>query len=344
MKRIAGIDIVKSLAALFVVSVHFLLNTNFYSMKLSGFGMVLLTAARHFLLTCVPLFLLATGYLNRNKEPNVSYYKGIIKVLISYLFISVICIIFRKFYFGEQQRILFWVASIFNFSANGYAWYVEMYIGLFLLIPYLNILYKSLDSQQRKKGLIITFVAVTSLPSLINGIKILDSRLFALPDWWINFYPITYYFIGCYIAEYKPSIKTSKNLIYIFLVTIIHTMVYWFINRGEYFYKPFLGQYQNILTLLLSILIFILFYNKDIKNNLVKRFVVLVSTCSLDIYLFSYIVDLKIYGIVKPLTNTPKEHIYLMIPTILIVFLLCFVLSFVKKIIFDFIQKKKLSI
>ena len=71
--RIAGIDIIKALAAFFVVSVHFLLNTNFYEMRLNGKGMIILTAVRHLLLICVPLFLLATGYLNRNKEPNKEY-------------------------------------------------------------------------------------------------------------------------------------------------------------------------------------------------------------------------------------------------------------------------------
>jgi surface polysaccharide O-acyltransferase-like enzyme len=30
MKRIAGLDIIKALAAFFVIALHFLLNTNFY--------------------------------------------------------------------------------------------------------------------------------------------------------------------------------------------------------------------------------------------------------------------------------------------------------------------------
>lgn len=341
--RIAGLDIIKALAAFFVVSVHFLFNTRFYEMKLSGYGMIILTAVRHFLLTCVPLFLLATGYLNRNKEPNKEYYKGIIKVIISYVFICIICIIFRKFYFGEEKRLLAWIASIFNFSANGYSWYIEMYLGLFLLIPYLNILYKSLETKKRKTGLIITFIALTSLPTIINGIKLLDHRLFMLPDWWTATYPITYYFIGCYIAEFKPKLTTFKNIAYILLILLIHTSVYWAINEGGRFYKPYLGKYQNILTLMLAVLIFILLYNKDIKNNFLKKIIVLISTCSLDIYLFSYLIDMKVYGIVKPLTKTPKDHVLIMIPTVIIVFVLSFLLAQLKNIIFDLIQKNKKS-
>lgn len=341
MKRIAGIDIIKALAAFFVVSVHFLLNTKFYEMKLSGYGMIILTAARHFLLTCVPLFLIATGYLNRNKEPNKNYYKGIIKILISYIFICILCIIFRKFYFGEEKRMLSWIASIFNFSSNGYSWYIEMYIGLFLIIPYLNILYKSLETKKQKNGLMFTIIGLTSLPLLLNGIKILGHRLFVLPDWWINIYPITYYLIGCYIAEYKPKLSTKKNVLYILLVTLIHTIVYWMINEGGRFYKPFLGQYQNILTLILSVLIFILFYEKDLKNEKIKKITNLISTCSLDIYLFSYIVDLKIYSIIKPSLNSPKDHVLFMIPTVILVFITSLTLAYIKKVVFDMIEQSK---
>ena len=76
MKRITGLDIVRAVAILFVISVHFLLNTNFYQMpQKDGYGMIVLSFLRHLLLICVPLFIILTGYLNRNKEPNKEYYK-----------------------------------------------------------------------------------------------------------------------------------------------------------------------------------------------------------------------------------------------------------------------------
>ena len=341
--RIAGIDIIKALAAFFVVSVHFLLNTNFYEMRLNGNGMIILTAARHLLLICVPLFLLATGYLNRNKEPNKEYYKSIIKVIISYIFIAIICILFRKYYFGEEKRFLAMITSIFNFSANGYSWYIEMYIGLFILIPYINTLYKSLETKKRKRNLIFSFIALTSLPLLLNGIKVLDYRIFCMPDWWIDIYPITYYLIGSYIAEYKPKLPVKRNLLYILIVWLVHTFVYWIINKGGYFYKPFLGQYQNIMTMFLAVLVFILLYEKDIKNILLKKVVTTISTISLDIYLVSYLVDLKIYSIIKPLASTPKEHVLIMLPTAIIVFVTSFILAYIKNTLFKIIEKTKKS-
>ena len=149
--------------------------------------------------------------------------------------------------------------------------------------------------------------------------------------------------MGCYIAEYKPNISTLKNIVYILLILLIHTGVYWVINEGGRFYKPFLGKYQNILTMMLAVLIFILFYDKDITNKVIKKLIVLISTCSLDIYLFSYIIDLKIYSILKPMLETPKDHVMMMAPTVIIVFVLSFILAYLKNNLFELIQKNKKS-
>ena len=59
------------------------------------------------------------------------------------------------------------ILSILDFSADSYAWYIEMYIGLFLIIPFLNILWNNLNDVGRK-WLIITLLGLTALPSLLN--------------------------------------------------------------------------------------------------------------------------------------------------------------------------------
>ena len=196
MKRIAGLDIIKALAAFFVIALHFLLNTNFYQMSYSGKGMIVLSACKHLFHTCIPLFLIATGYLNKEKEPNKDYYKGLKKIIISYIFFAVVYVIIKKYYFGVDNRILEWIRLFFDPTANGYAWYIEMYIGLFLLIPYLNILYRALDTKKKKTKLIFTLILLTAIPSIFCGIKIDNVNLNLFPNWWTTIYPITYYYIG----------------------------------------------------------------------------------------------------------------------------------------------------
>ena len=50
------------------------------------------------------------------------------------------------------------VFKLLDFTGAPYSWYIEMYLGLFLLIPFLNILYNNLASQRHKQILVITFV------------------------------------------------------------------------------------------------------------------------------------------------------------------------------------------
>ena len=141
-KRELGIDVIKVVALLSVISVHFFSYIGFYDQPMYGKEMLILTTIRNFFMICVPLFLLATGYLMNRKKFDKKYYKGIVRVLYVYVIVSIICIIYSKIK-GDQSSIWHMVLSIFSFSAAGYSWYVEMYIGLFLIIPFLNLIYNS---------------------------------------------------------------------------------------------------------------------------------------------------------------------------------------------------------
>ena len=140
MKRIFGLDLVRSIAVIMVLSVHFFLNNGFYDLKINGFFAYLSIFLRWLFYIGVPLFIIITGYLKNNKKLNKEYYKGIRKVVISYFFISLICIIFKKYFLHDSTRLLRLFLGIFNFTTLEYSWYIEMYIGLFLLIPFFMIL------------------------------------------------------------------------------------------------------------------------------------------------------------------------------------------------------------
>ena len=162
-----------------------------------------------------------------------------------------------------------------------------------------------------------------------------------LPDYWESIYPITYYFIGAYIAEFKPKIKTSKAILYLGIVLIIQTCTNYFLNPGTTFTKNIFGRYWNPLTIIISIIVFLLFYDKDIQNNKIKKLVTSISTLSLDMYLFSYIVDLIVYKYIKPIAETPKEMVIFIIPTAITVITISYMLSLIKKFIFEIPEKFK---
>lgn len=96
-------------------------------------------------------------------------------------------------------------------SYDQYSWYVNMYIGLYLLIPFLNRLWQVLDKEE-KILLISVLIMSTALPSIVNVFDFYTDGAFRnsgfstkysqiVPDWWKNSYPLTYYFIGTYLKS-----------------------------------------------------------------------------------------------------------------------------------------------
>lgn len=67
-ERNVALDITRIFAFFCVVAVHSLLNTGFYEVNIDGWKMYVMVGIRTALCVCVPLFLLLTGYLESQKE------------------------------------------------------------------------------------------------------------------------------------------------------------------------------------------------------------------------------------------------------------------------------------
>ena len=167
--RNVGLDLIRSCAILFVIAGHFFsLHTAFKTSTFEGTSLFIQATISFLFYTGVSLFLLLTGYLNTNKSINKKYYKGGVRVIISYLLFSLITIIFRKYYLHESLSWIQWGLKVLDFSAIPYGWYIEMWIGLFLLTPFLNLLYKTIPDQKQKLILVGTLYIMTALPDLLN--------------------------------------------------------------------------------------------------------------------------------------------------------------------------------
>ncbi len=202
-QRIIGLDILRTLAIVCVVCGHFFtVNTPFNDTPYAGTSMML----QGFLKTVfgsmgVPLFLMLSGYLCCTKKFSLTYYKGIARVLIAYLIISLItwCVLSPSHSLSE----LVW--GVLGFKTIGYAWYIEMYIGLFLLIPFINMIVEKVHESNNRQMLwvlIATMLLLTAIPTMVSrGGHVIVSRY-----WEMNF-PVTFYLVGAYIRLYQPRLS-----------------------------------------------------------------------------------------------------------------------------------------
>ena len=189
-----------------------------------------------------------------------------------------------------------------------------------------------------KKILITSLLLITSLSPLINYIKIKGVYINIIPDWWNQIYPLSYYFIGCYINEYKPKINKLLLSALLTISLIMVTIMLYVYNRGQIFSWDFLGGYNGITTVVISSLIFLLLYDLDIKNRFIIFITKNISLVSLDIYLFSFITDTIIYNkVILPLRVTGYYKYYLALVTLS--FVTALILSLMKKLLFYIIKK-----
>lgn len=277
----------------------------------------------------VPLFLLLTGYLNTNKTVSKQYYKGGVRVLVAYLFFSIITILFRKYYLHEDLSWLKWILKIFDFSAIPYAWYIEMWIGLFLLTPFLNMMYKAIPTQRQKQILILTLYVMTALPDLFNRYG-----LHLVPGFWALCYPLTFFFAGSYIHEYRPRVDSWKLWLTMFLLCMINP-VFNLLFVHNHTLIQIAGGPWGVFGTVVAIAFFLLFYQTDFKSLVLRKSLTKISLLSLDMYLCCYIFDALVYPyfMERYFVNQSQFGIYFFI-IVPILFAGSFVMAWVKDTLF----------
>lgn len=339
-KRDLHLDLIRCVAVLFVLSVHFFLNIGFYDTTVAGKRMYVMVLMRSAFMVCVPMFLMLTGYLCTNKKLSRTYYGGIRHTLEVYLLVSIMCLLFHRFYLHESITFKDGLFRILSYSASSYGWYIEMYLGLFLLIPFLNILYHGLDTQRKKQALIVTFLVLTTLPTLTNIYDWYTPGFWSnpaksttmnqiLPAWWTFLYPLTYYFIGSYIREYDIHIAPGKNLALLLGCILVFGSYNYYRTHGDTFGWPiYTGRYsfENVIN---SILTFTLLLHVDLSRcpRPVSALITKVSQLSLGIYLASSISDKLLYPILKAYVygTTPRLNYFPLV--VLSTFLIAALLS-----------------
>ena len=304
-KRTASLDIARLSALFCVISLHFFLYNGFYGEPCTGWKMYLLTLLRCSFMVCIPLFLLLTGYLLGGRRFTKKHYLGIDKTLGVYLLCAVICVAMKKYYFEMPEVTWF---NVFDFTGCTYGWYVEMYLGLYLMIPLLNLIWEGLPEKRQRQALVVGAVAVTLLPSVVNVFDwttpgaladpSLAQRYYQLiPRYWTSLYPITYYFIGRYLRDYPVKMKKSVNAA-AFALSLVLFGSFAFYQSGTGVFSS--GTWQNWESLLLlpcGVLLFLFFVNLDTSRlgRLPREVLGTLSDVSFGAYLLSCLFDKMFY-------------------------------------------------
>lgn len=289
---------------------------------------------RTLFMTCVPIFIVLSGFLLCHKKVSGDYYRRIVKIYITYLLAGALCILFERFVNHKNYGLSSLVLMLLSFEDNMYFWYINMYLGLFLLIPFLNGMYHSIEKQAHKKILIFSLLLMTALPAVVNSHQIThlswwlnptSSQTYhqLIPDWWTGMYPISYYILGCYLREYPLKYSQPRKLLML-AVTLLAAGTY---NLYRSYSALFLwsswSHHESIFTVILTVLVFSLIQSMDLERigprtaGMFQK----ISRLSLAAYLLSYIPDHYFYPMLLEYQPSPARlllYFPMMVPLVLV--------------------------
>lgn len=310
--RNTNLDLIRTFALLMVLTVHTFLNNGYYSTPVTTPAAIAGTCVRQFAMVCVPLFLLLTGYLQGTKELTLSkkYLCKLTKVLVPYAIITVLTYGVMHLTGGLGDRTF--LSMLLGCEDNGYSWYIEMYVGLYLLMPFLNAGWRHLPDKSAKSKVILAFLVVSFAPTLIRPFGI------SVPDYWTYLYPLAYYLTGAYLREYGLSFTSKRCAIIVAWSSALHFAMAIAFFRDDMF-SPNNG-YNNLFCFINAVMVFTIMLridtNKMKERN--RKFWAMVADAVLPAYLVSYITDAFLYTVWCSLIPSVDGRIIFAAPVILV--------------------------
>lgn len=286
-KREVGGDIARVIAVILVPVVHFFGLTFYYNTNFTPY-MIAPTAIRWLGICAVPLFMIISGYFKCNATISKKHYFAIIPLLFTHIFISSIRIFVDLYFHNEAVDISYILDRLLYFK---YGWYIRLYIGMLLLMPFFNIAYKNIVDKWKKEVFILTLVGLNALGPLTFD---------AVPSSWLILYVFGYYIIGCYLAEYKVKINPFLAVMSILFLLIFASAATYMHCKDSIFNWGFIGYqansgYSSMLTVFVSVLVMVTCLNIDFNVKPINLLLKSVSVISLEMYLFSQMFDGFIY-------------------------------------------------
>lgn len=369
--RSPALDIIRIFACINVLSIHFLMNGGFYSEPILGGRMCAMLFMRALFMCCVPLFLMLSGYLLCNKMPERKYYGRIWRIIFVYLAASLFCVYGYRFLYNRVCGLMgnepidfaplgvgHLLELILDYEAGRYAWYIEMYLGLFLCIPFLNVMYQKLPSKKVKQVLILTGFVLSILPNLVNSFNFTQPGWWAnptmrdqngtlytytnlIPDYWLSLFPFTYYFVGCYLREYGLKIKLWKNALLLACSIALYGGFSLWRSWGTTFVSGTWSMWNNPFVFSVSVLVFCFFLNCKYRwmPTWLRNLLAYLSELTLGAYLVSGTFDNLVYPYIKQQQPIVFQRLDLYIIVVPFVFVCSMLVSWMIHLLYTLLQR-----
>lgn len=353
-KRDSNYELLRIISMFMIVVWHIIVHGSLLT-NTTGMINLILKFIEVILVVHVNSFILVTGYYQCKSEFK---FKKLISINNAAWFYRIaICIMLILLNITTFSR----VNIIRNFMPIdlGFYWFIDFYLLLYCISPFLNILIKKMDRKTFQKLLITAFVIMSIIPSFTGQQAFNNGTGYSL----YNF--IFLYFIGSYFRLYKIEIwehfkVTSpkvKQIVYFGIFCFLLLFNFTLYNLGD----KLLGlgniahelgsiittatySYDNPLVIIGAVMYFLWFGCLSFKSNFINK----MSSLVFGVYLIHdniYIRDI-LYQYFNFKDGLAIES-YRVFPKILLVaaaiFISCLIIEWLRQIIFNLVSKMWVS-
>lgn len=303
------------------------------------------------LMVHVNSFVILTGYFQSKADFKI---KKFFSLLDSMFFYRIIFLIL----FCSLGIITLTKAEMIDKIFTRDYWFIQVYLVLYLVSPFLNIFIKKIDKKNYQKLLLVLFFILSIIPFITGNKTYVFNDGYNLSNF------IYMYLIGGYLRKYpiKESYIfkiLSKNLyrlvlvfvfILCFMINYMNTKTFGLLSSSNTVlglinsnYSHIYNVYSNPFVIIQTISFFLLFESIDFKSKIVNK----ISSLVLGVYFIheNGFVRTYLYKWLKidnGIVTSYKFILYVFLMAILI-FVCSLIIEFIRQMIFKFIKSRKIT-
>ena len=340
-----GVDLLKIISMMFIIVLHILshggvLNS---SMKLPQHTTVWLI---EMLCVCgVNCFALTSGFVGYRKQDQKIKFSNLITLWIQVIFYSFGITLFFFIFTEHDIEYSTLIKSILPLTFGSY-WYFSAYVGMFMLMPFLNIIVNKMERKDFVKAVIcclLLFSVYGVVVSRYNDPFKINNGYSMV---WLSFM----YCLGAFIRKYNLSSEISYKKLAVIIIGCYLFMLIWFISIGSFIGHGISNLFISYIspTVVCISIGLLMTFSKLKFNSLVRKSILFFSPAVFGVYLihdhpiFSEFVIKNQFSFLG--TLSVFKIIFILLGIMLIIFIFCIFIDKVRIILFKFLHIKKLAI
>nr|WP_232226973.1 acyltransferase [Marinilactibacillus sp. 15R] len=275
----------------------------------------------------VNLYVLISGYFlyNKNKPIMSKVFRLVLETFAFTMTIFLFLLIIGEVKFSNRYLLL----SIFSIFYGKY-WFITVYIVMFTLSPYLNIVIRYLSKKQHLQLLAILFFieAIWQFMHVVDAIGVNDG--------YSVFHFIFLYFLAAFLGKYGFVIRDFNKYIYLsgfFSMTMVNTIISYLSPSSI----DKLFRYNSPVIIFSAFCLFMFFKKISFQSKLINR----VSKYTLGIYLVHehFFIRPLLWGdigVVQKVLSGPESFFVIRIIVFgILVFGVCWIIAYIISNIFN---------